>query len=821
MRFHEHLENLAQDIRYAARGLIRRPAFTAVAVLTIGIGVGATTTIFSAVNALLLRPLPFSWPEELMKVSLTAPADGARPANNDVLWIYPRAATFRADQQEFNGTALYVPRQFTITSGQVELVRGEIVSASYLRTLGLQPLRGRDFDVGIDAQPGAATEVMLSEALWRRRYNADPAIVGRNIDIDGISYAVVGIAPAGFLGLTGEGEFFVPITARSAASVASTRTFMVARRKPGVSEARLHTAVALLGKQVSEIYPDNFAVGRPWSAVARPLDAVRVTPVVRQSLMVLAAAVAFVLLIACVNVANLLLGRSNERQREIAVRLALGASRDRVVRLLLTESTLLAILGGATSLVVAWLGIHALSAMNPAALRLQRGVGFGAVTFSSITLDWAVLAVAVALATIVGVAFGLAPALHATRASLSESMKEGASTAVNARRPRMSPGRLLVVAEVALALVLLASSGLMIRSLGKLLAIDPGFDPTNVLSVRLTIPPGGLARDALPGFYTEVITRLGALPGVTSVGLTSCAPLSGGCEGAPIDVENRRDPTAQVPIAAVLLATPEFFAAARVPLKRGRLLTTADHAASPKVTVISETAARTLWPNEDPIGKNAGFGTRRFEVIGVVGDVREWPDSVPRAALYLSYHQWPSNGMFIFIRTASNPDVLGEHVRRILHDIAPQNPVYDMQLMTARAAVATAPQRFIASLLGLFAAIALSLAAVGIYGVISLSVAARTREIGIRIALGADQGRVQRLVVGEGIAMVSVGAVIGLVGALLSTRVLQALLFDLRPSDPLTYATALVVLGGAAVLASWIPARRASRVDPVSAFRTD
>ncbi len=821
MRLHEHLGSIAQDIRYAARGLARRPAFTIIAALTIGVGVGATTTIFSAVNALLLRPLPFSRPEQLMKISLSAPAVGARPANDDVLWIYPRADMFRANQQDFAGIALYVPRQFSITSDQVELVRGEIVSASYLRTLGLQPLHGRDFDSGVDAQPGAAAEVMLSEALWRRRYNNDPAIVGKNIDIDGVTYAVVGVAPAGFLGLTGEGELFIPITARSAAVVAGTRSFMVGRRKPDVSEARLQTAVAVLGKRVSEVYPDNFAVGLPWTAVARPLDVLRVSPVVRQSLSVLAAAVGFVLLIACVNVANLLLGRSNAREREIAVRLALGAGRARVMRLLLTESTLLAVLGGATSLIVAWFGIRALSAMNPAVLRVQRGVGFGAVTFSSITFDWSALAFAIGIATLVGVAFGLAPALHATRASISESMKKGASTAGNARRARMSPGRLLVVTEVALALVLLTGSGLMIRSLGKLLAIDPGFDAQNVLSVRLTIPPGGLAREALPGFYNEVIARLGAHPGVTSVGLTNCPPLSGACEGAPIDVEDRRDPNAQAPIAAVFLATPEFFTAARVPLKRGRLLTTADHESSPKVTVINETAARTLWPNEDPIGKRAGFSTRRFEVIGVVGDVREWADSVPRAGLYLPYHQWPSNGMFIFVRTSRDPVTLEADVRRMLHEIAPQYPVYDMKLMTERVAVATAPQRFITTILGLFAAIALSLATVGIYGVIALSVAARTREIGVRIALGADQGRVQRLVVGEGIALVSIGAVIGLAGALLSTRVLQALLFDLQPSDPLTYATVLVLLGGAAVLASWLPARRASRVDPVSAFRTD
>lgn len=816
-----HLENLAQDIRYAARGLARRPSFTAVAVLTLAIGVGATTTIFTAVNALLLRPLPFRSPGDLSKISLSAPAANGRPANDNVIWTYPRADMFRANQQVFTDVSLYVPRQLTITNGQVELLRGELVSANYLRTLGLSPVRGRDFDVAIDAQPGAPAEVMLSEGLWRRRYNTDPAIIGQKIEIDGIPYVVVGIAPAKFLGLTGEGELFVPITAQVAAVVARTRSFMVARRKPGVSEVQVQTAVALLGKHVSEVYPDNFAVGMPWTALSTPLDAVRVPHVTRQSIWILAAAVSLVLLIACVNVANLVLGRSNSRKREIAVRLALGARRARVVRLLLTESAVLAVLGGVMSVGVAWFGIHALSRVTPAALPAQQGGGFGAVTISSMSLDWTALAFALVLATLVGIAFGLAPALFATRLSLSDSMKPGSADVQRVRGFRMPVGRMLVVTEVALALVLLASSGLMMRSLGRLLAIDPGFNAQNLLTVRMAVPTGGLASDSLPGFYNEVIARLAARPGVTSVALTSCTPLSGACEGAAMDVENSSNPDVQKTIAAVPLATPDFFKAIGVAVTRGRVFTAADNLDSPKVTVINETAARLLWPNEDPIGKRAGFGTRKFEVVGVVGDVREWADSVPRAAVYLAYHQWPSRGLYILIRTSIDPASLTVDVRRVLHEIAPQYAVYDMQLMSERVAVATARQRFMSLLLGFLAVVALLLAAVGIYGVIALSVAGRTREIGIRMALGANRIGVQRLVVGEGMMLVALGAGIGLVGALAATRVLQSLLFDLEASDPLTYLIALAVLAAAAALASWIPARRASRVDPITAFKTE
>lgn len=830
MQFHEHVEDLAQDIRYAARGLARRPAFTAVAVLTLAIGIGATTAIFSAVNVLLLRPLPVARPEELMRVSLSAPSIGEQKAIPEMVWSYPKATTFRANQQVFRDVALYTWRQFTITSGDVELIRGETIGATYFRTLGLTLSRGRDFGLVVDAHPGAAPQAIISDAFWQRRYNADPDIVGKIIDLDRKPYAIIGVAPVGFRGLSGQGELFIPITTRAAADLSEAQShefFMIARRKPGISAAQAESAVALLGKQIGETYADPFAKNAMWGAVAHPLDDARVAPLIKRSLLVLFVAVGFVLLIACVNVANLLLGRASARRREIAVRLAIGAGRGRLVRLLLTESVLLSLIGALGSVVVAWLGIHALSGVNPATLPVERGAGLGAVTFSAISLDWTALAFTLGLALIVGVFFGLAPALHATGASLSDAMKDGGSGADNVRGSHASAGRrLLVVAEVALALVLLAGSGLMIRSLTKLLAIDPGFDARNLLTARLTVPPGGLARDSLPGFYTQLTERLRALPGVTSVGLTACAPLNGGCNGTLIDFKDRPPvPEGQQPLVGVNWVTGEFFAAARVPLKRGRLFTSGDRAGAPKVVLINETAARKFWPNEDPIGKRVGIGQGGFgdgaEVIGIVGDIRQSQDSAAKPDTYLSYYQSPRAGMMIFIRTAGDPASLGNDVRRALHEIAPQYPVYDMQPMTARAAGATAQARFSAVVLGLFAATALSLAVVGIYGVMSLAVAARTREIGIRIALGADHRRVQRLVIGEGLALVSVGAAIGLAGAVLSTRVLQSLLFDLTPSDPFTYASILVLLGVAALVASWIPARRAARVDPVVALRAD
>jgi putative ABC transport system permease protein len=448
--------------------------------------------------------------------------------------------------------------------------------------------------------------------------------------------------------------------------------------------------------------------------------------------------------------------------------------------------------------------------------------GFGAVAFASIRLDWSALAFTFGITLVVGLVFGLLPALHATRTSLVDSIK-GSGSEIRASAAR----RLLVVGEVALALVLLAGSGLMIRSLSKLLSIHTGFDGRNVLTLRLTIPPGGLARDSMPGFYDQLLERLRAVPGVSDVALNNCPPLAGGCNGTRLERMDlpEDDPARAANGGGVHWATSTWFATLRVPVKQGRTFARTDRVGAPKVLVLNETAALTLFPHENPLGKRVGVGQGGFgdgaEVIGVVGDVRQVVDSAAKPEVYIPYLQSPRPGMMIFLRTQHDPTSVTADVRRALHEVAPRFPAYDIQPMTTRAAAATAQTRFNAILLGLFAATALSLAVIGIYGVMSLAVAARTRELGIRIALGADQGRVRRLIVGEGAALVGIGAAIGLGGALASTRVLQKLLFDLKPSDPVTYVAILVVLGAAAIVASWLPARRASLVDPVVALRSE
>ena len=823
MRFSEWIESVMQDVHYAARGLVRRPAFTAVAVITLAVGVGATTAIFSAVNALLLRPLPYARPDELMRVSLLVPPRGGLP-RREMVWSYPKHAFFRDAQRVFGELAIYATSQFTFTSGDVQRVDGEFVGATYLRVLGLSPTRGRDFDRSVDAHAGAPHEVIISYGLWQRRFNADPSIVGRAIDINHDAWTVIGVGPRDFRGLSGQSDVFLPVTTQPAEELAQAQShsyWMVGRRAAGVSETQAATATAALGARINAAFPDAFAKAA-WGATAAPLNDARIAPVVRRSLLVLFGAVGLVLLIACVNVANLLLGRASARRREIAVRVAIGAGRSRLMRLLLTESLLLAFVGAVASVAVAWIGVKALGQIDPSTtLRVGRDTsGLGAVAFNSIVLDWRALAFALVVSMGVGVLFGLAPALGAARDSFDALKGDRVARGAGGKGRRT-----LVVAEVALALVLLAGSGLMIRSLSNLLSIDSGFDARNVLTFRLTVAPGTMNRDSIPGLYTQILDRVHAVPGVVDVALDNCAPAGGWCNRTGLERRDAPGPDmAHSPLIGVDWVTPNWFSVMHVPLKRGRLFESTDGKDAPKVMILNEAAAKTFFGSDDPVGKRVHIGMGGMDsvtVVGIVGSVRQQPDSTPGPVAYITYAQSPRAAMIVFVRTGRNPGSLGGEVRRAVHDVAPQLPVYDIQTMDERMGGATAQARFRAVILALFAITALLLAAVGIYGVMSLAVTARTREMGIRIALGAERTRVQRLVIGEGIGLVTVGAVIGLVGALAATRLLRTFLFDLSSSDPATYVTIVVVLGGAAIAASWIPARRASRVDPVVALRAE
>jgi predicted permease len=823
MHVSEFIDSVAQDIRYAARGLMRRPAFTAVSVLTLAIGVGATTAIFSAVNALLLRSLPYARPAELMRVSLFIPADGAL-AKSESGWSYPMFTMFRDGQRSFADMAPYTFGQLSLTSGDVERVSGEYVGARYLRVLGLSAARGRDFDLSIDAHAGAPRETIVSYALWQRRFNGDPSIVGRTIDINRQPWTIIGVGPKDFRGLTGQADLLMPATTLPADRLSASfyNFLIIARRAPTVTAPQAVAATVSIGARVAAAYPNP--MGRlNWEMTASPLDDARLDSATRRSLLVLFGAVGLVLLIACVNVANLLLGRASARRGEIAIRVAIGAGRARLVRLLLTEGLLLALAGGTMSVAVAWAGAHALASIDPAAVGrasdLSAGA-FGAVNFSSIALDQRALAFTFAVSVVVGLSFGLAP-IGAARESLVDTLKgDRRSTGTGVGR------RALVIAEVALALVLLGGSGLMVRTLANLLTADVGFDANNMLTFRATPPPGLIGRDSIPGFYDDMLNRVRSVPGAEDAALGGCVPLSGAPCGQWVFRRADAPPAGSTIDMNQLIAlnpiTPNWFSTMHVPLKRGRMFTAADRAGSPPVVLLNEAAAKKFFGGDDPIGKRVLIGSAiENEVVGIVGGVRQRPDSAPGPTAYFPLAQSPTPGVFFFIRSSTDPASMGNEVRRAVHGVAPQVPVYEMLTMTQRTATATAAARFRAVLLAAFAIVALSLAAIGIYGVVSFAVTARTREIGVRIALGAERGRVQRLVIGEGMWLVGVGAIIGLVAALITTRVLRTFLFGLTPWDPITYLSVAVVLGFVGIAASWIPARRASCVDPVIALRAD
>jgi predicted permease len=830
----ERMHDLVQDVRYAARGLARTPGFTVVAIVTLAIGIGATTALFSAVNALILRPLPFRDPASLMSLSLTMPAQEAEPARDDMIWSYPKFAMFRDAQSSFESLALYTSAEFNLTTDEAHRMRGEWVGARYLDLLGAAPRIGRDFDPSLDAHPGARREIVLTDVLWRRQFAGDPAVIGRVVAIDGQSHEIVGVARPGFRGLTGQAELFVPLMTRSQRELGGPQAHsfnLVGRRKDGVSEARAIADVTAIGVRMNETFPSFQASksndGASGGATARSLDDTRLSPLIRRSLLVLFGAVVLVLLIACVNIGNLLTARAAARRREVAVRLAIGAGRERLVRLFLAESLVLTLAGAVASIALAWWGIRALNGVDPAALAWQERMDTtAAVELSAISLDLTALLFMLAVAVLVGVAFGLVPALGATRASLTPALK-ATDGAADVGRPRaFTARRVLIVTEVALAIVLLAGAGLMLRSLTRLLGVDPGFDARQVLTMRLSVPRGVAWRDSLPSLYGPLLERLGGVPGVVAVGLSNCIPLEGICNFTRMEPQN--DPTAarpERPGVGVRWATPSYFSAMGVQLRRGRLFTDADRDGSPKVVLVSETLAKLYWPNDDPIGKHVGVYQGGFasgaEIVGIVGDVRTLPDSAPKPDVYLPYAQSPQAEVVVFARVATDPLALSAALQRVVGEVSPGVPVHDVRTMESRMMTSMAQPRFTALLMALFAATALTLAVVGIWGVMSSFVGQRTREMGIRMALGADASRVMRSIVGEGLVLTSSGAVLGLVGAFLLTRVLRSLLYEISPSDPLTYVTIVVVLSAAAVLASWFPARRATRVDPLVALRSE
>jgi len=749
-----------------------------------------------------------------------------------MVWSYPKHQTFRERQQVFEEIAIYRGGTFNL-AGDAEATRilGEYVGAQYLPLLGVGAKLGRVFLPEEDAIPETHFVALLGHGLWQRSFGGDPGIVGRAIRLDTRTYTVVGVLPAGFGGLTGTAEVWVPVMTQNTDSLRERWMHsyqMVGRLKPDMSVEQARSAVEVLGARVNEAHPDRFPApgAKPWGAVARTLDEARIDPALRRSVLVLFGAVGFVLLIACVNIANLLLARAGSRRREIAIRLAVGASQGRLVRQFLTESGLLAMAGALASLAVAYLGILALGAINPATTGFGRRVsGLSLIGFNSIRMDSSALLFTLAIGLLAGLLFGLVPALQASRVSVADGLKDAGSqwAAIRGLKGRS----FLVVAEVALALVLLVSSGLMIKSLSRLVAARTGVDPARLLSMRINLPGLQYGSQASLAFFQELETRVAGLPGVQAAGMGNCPPLSGGCNGTIIWFRDRPEvPRGAEPSVGVHWITPEYLKAMRVPLLRGRNFTAVDRTGAPKVVLINEAAARRFWPGEDPIGKpiavgQGGFGDRA-EIVGIIADVRYGTmDATPGPDVFIPFAQSPRNSMVLYLRTTSDPRALAVAVRAEVRALDRNLPVYDLKTMTERISDATSSARFSAVLLGVFAAIALVLSAIGIYGVMSYAVSQRTHEIGIRIALGAEPRDVLALVVRRGLGLTVAGLVLGVAAALASTRVLTTLLYEVRPSDPPTYIVIAGILGLVAFFASYVPARRATRVDPLVALRSE
>jgi putative ABC transport system permease protein len=801
------MTTLLQDVRFGIRLLLRSPGFTAVAVATLALGIGANTAIFSVVNALLLQPLPYPEPDRLVMVWQDLRARGG-PAEE---WATPGSFADWRNAKLFNGVAAVQGWQPALTgSGEPEPLVGEQVTREYFEVLGIQPAVGRTFRAEEDV-PNAPRVVILGDGLWQRRFNRDPAVVGRTITLGGEAHEIIGVMPASFRpAVISSAELWRP--RRLNLTNPSRGAFVlrvVARLAPHMTLAEASPSVAVLAAQLAAAHPDsNTGVGI--NLVSLHAQAVGD---IRQGLLVLLGAVAFVLLIACANIANLLLARAAGRGREIAVRLALGAGRGRLVRQLLTESALLSLAGGVVGVIAGVWAIDALLSIAPQ----------GAQRMPAVRLDATVLVFALVLTVATGVLFGLVPALHAVRTSVTRALKAGGRGTAGPAGHRTR--RALIVLEIATALVLLVGSGLLLRTLLRLQSFDLGFNPDRVLVAGVLPPRVKYERpEQLVAFYDRLLERVAALPGVEAAALTSIVPL-GGDSDMTAYIEGRPLPkTAAESIAFwYRLVSADYFKAMEIPLKRGRNFTPGD--AAPSI-IISEATARRYWPDEDPLGKRVRFSDDAkapwFTIIGVAGEVRmRGARGERRSEVYLPYWQFPEGGTNVALKASSRPEQLIAPLRQALHEIDPDIPLSNIATMRTIVADSIDQPRFFAVLIAIFAGLAVALAVVGIYGVIAYTVAQRTAEIGVRMALGAGRHDVFALVVGEGLRLTAGGVALGLIGAAGASVAIRTLLFGVTPLDPPTFALTTAALFAAALAACLVPAYRAARVEPVTALRTE
>jgi len=802
-----------QDFRFAVRMVGKNPGFSLVVILALALGIGANTAIFSVIDAVLLRSLPYPDPDRLVMIWGNFVGIGL-PKNQN--WISaPEFVDIRQHSQCFSHVAAYAGSSFNIMAGNVpERIDGAVATADFFTTLGMQPHLGRLFGPG-DDQPGNDDVVIIGHGLWQRRFGADPALLQRPITVNGRPYTVIGIAPAGFR-FPEKAEMWTPLAFSTDAlrSRGAHGYQVIARIKPELSPGQARADAQTVTDRIikdNRDYPyDKFQ----FHLILNPILEEMVGDL-RTALWIIMASVGFVLLIACANVANLLLVRAGIRERELAIRTALGAGRWRLIRQLLTESTLLAFLGAALGLLWAHWSQGVL-------------IRIGSVSFPRIAaarLDMRVLGFTLLVAIITGLVFGIVPALHASRVP-PDALKEG-GRGLTAGRGTQVLRRFLVAGEIALSLILLIGAGLLLKSFYRLRQVNPGFQPERVLTFRLSLPSSSYPESfQVTNFYREILRRIESLPGVTSAGAVSALPLSGSGSSGTTTVESRAvAPDNSSPEADWRAVTPGFFEALGIKLISGRDFSERDTEKSTPVAIIDETMARTYWPQEDAIGKRLKLGGQQsanpwMTVVGIVRHVRYASlEKQSRVEVYWPHAQRPYRGMSIALRTAVDPGSLRKAIQIEVSRMDANQPAYLIQTMDELLADSVARQRFSMLLLAVLAGIALALAGIGIYGVVSYAVAQRTHEMGVRIALGASRASVLRLVLSQSMSVAVVGVGLGVAGSLVLMRFLSTLLFDVQPRDPWTFTVVPLFLAVVAFIASYIPARRATRVDPMIALR--
>ncbi len=823
------MASFVQDLRYALRMLFKSPGFTVVAVLTLALGIGANVATFSLVYGVLLRPLPFPHPEQLVRVF----DDLRGPNEQDVGMSAPELWDLQDRSGVFQGISAVAPSSSAVGGGE-RTVRAEslVTSPDYFALLGARPQLGRVYTTQ-DAAPGFLEPVVISDGFWRRNYGSDPNIVGRKMRLDSDMYTIVGVMPPGFRHpgrtlntdvevwiATGFNGLPFPVPA-----VRSLRMIpgAIGRLKPGLTVAQAQAQLEAYLSQLSRQYPNEYPVASVWAVRLVPVKEDLVGPQ-RTELFILFGAVGFVLLIACVNIANLLLARASGRRREIAIRLTMGASRARLARQLLTESTLLSLISGVLALATVLLLKNGIISLAPADIPRLNEVDVSA----------GVLFFAFLMSMLTGVLFGLAPALQAANPNQVENLREGSrGSGTGKRHTRLS--RVLVVLEVAISIVLLAGAGLLLRSFWRVLEVRPGFNPKHLTTVQIWIPISNnpatdpySVEEKRADFLLEVFRRVSALPGVeqASISGNDTLPMNSGRNYSPFSIQGRATESERGPIADIAVVDTEYFRTMEVPLITGRYFAGSDTYKTQPVGVIDQTLARQYWPGQNPLGQQVKFGFGRgiqgVTIVGVVGDIKsdgfEAP-SVPH--IYVALGQFAPVNAVVFLRSTTDVEHLGEAVRHEVESVDPNVPVHSVSSMDQIIARSVADRRFALELLGVFATVALLLAAIGIYGVMAYSFSQRAHEVGIRIALGAQHLDILRMALGEGMRTVVIGLVSGVAGAAMMTRFFRSMLFVIPPTDPITFVSVSAILAAVALFACYIPAKRATRVDPLVALREE